>query len=111
MAVVAKALVEGQIIPNANTTVYTAPLAVTTILDKVTSLNYDSVVREQTISIVAAGGSVGDAYFVAKHAFQPKETYTWPEIVGQVLNTQDFVSVISSNNTGMNIRISGREIT
>jgi hypothetical protein len=111
MAVVARALVEGQIIPNTNTTVYTAPLAATTILDKVTTINYDSVVREMTISIVAAGGSVGDAYYVAKHAFQPKETYTWPEIVGQVLNQQDFVSIIASNNTGLNIRISGREIT
>ena len=111
MAVVAKALVEGTIVPNADTTVYTAPLSVTTILDKVTSLNYDTVARVQTISIVAASGSVGNAYFVAKHTFQPYETYTWPEVVGQVLNQQDFVSVISSNNTGMNIRISGREIT
>jgi hypothetical protein len=31
--------------------------------------------------------------------------------VGQILNPNDYVSVISSNNTGMNIRISGREIT
>lgn len=111
MAVVAKALVQGQIIPNANTTVYTAPLAVTTILDKVTATNYDSVVREMTISIVPAGGSVSDAYYVAKHTFQPKETYTWPEIVGQVLNQENFVSIIASNNTGLNVRISGREIT
>jgi hypothetical protein len=111
MAVVAKALVQGQIIPNSNTTVYTCPLSVTTILDKVTSANYDSVARVQTISIVAAGGSVGDAYYIAKHTFAPTETYTWPEVVGQILNANDYVSVISSNATGMNIRISGREIT
>lgn len=111
MAVVAKALVEGQIIPNSNTTVYTCPLSVTTILDKVTSANYDSVARIQTVSIVASGAAVGDAYYIAKHTFAPYETYTWPEVVGQILNPNDYVSVISSNNTGVNIRISGREIT
>jgi hypothetical protein len=111
MAVVAKALVEGQIIPNTDTTVYTTPLSVTTILDKCTSTNYDSVARIQTVSIVAAGAAVGNAYYVAKHTFAPYESYTWPEVVGQVLNPLDFVSVISSNATGMNIRISGREIT
>jgi hypothetical protein len=111
MAVTARALVEGQIIPNANTTVYTCPLSVTTILDKVTSANYDSVARVQTVSIVASGGAVGDAYYIAKKTFAPFETYTWPEVVGQILNPGDFISVISSNNTGVNIRISGREIT
>jgi hypothetical protein len=104
-------LVEGQIIPNSDTTVYTCPLSVTAILDKVTSANYDSVARIQTISIVASGAAVGNAYYIAKHTFAPYETYTWPEVVGQVLNANDYVSVISSNNTGLNIRISGREIT
>jgi hypothetical protein len=111
MAVIAKALVEGQIIPNTDTTVYTCPLSVTTILDKVTSINYDTVARVQTVSIVAAGAAVGNAYYIARKTFAPSETYTWPEVVGQVLNANDFVSVISSNNTGVNIRISGREIT
>lgn len=109
MAVVAKTLVEGQIIPNANTTVYTSREV--TILDKVTSANYDTVPRTQTISIVASGNSLGNAYYVAKKVFAPGETYTWPEVVGQILNTGDFISVISSFNTGLNIRISGREIT
>lgn len=111
MAVVAKALVEGQIIPNSDTTVYTCPLSVTTILDKVTSANYDSVARVQTISIVASGAAVGNAYYVAKKTLAAAETYTWPEVVGQILNSGDYISVISSNNTGVNIRISGREIT
>jgi len=109
MTVTARALVEGQIIPNTDTTVYTSTQV--TILDKVTSANYDSVSRIQTISIVAAGGSVGNAYYIAKKTFAPFETYTWPEVVGQILNSGDFISVISSNNTGLNIRISGREIT
>jgi hypothetical protein len=109
MTVIAKALVEGQIIPNTDTTVYTSPDV--TILDKCTSTNYDSVSRIQTISIVAAGGTVGNAYYIAKHTFSSYETYTWPEVVGQILNSGDYISIISSNNTGMNVRISGRQVT
>jgi hypothetical protein len=109
MAVIAKALVEGTIIPNADTTVYTSREV--TIIDKVTSINYDTVPRTQAVSIVAAGGSVGNAYYIARKTFAPSETYTWPEVVGQILNSGDYVSVISSNNTGLNFRMSGREIT
>ena len=111
MTVTAKVLTEGQIIPNADTTVYMANLSVTTIIDKVTTLNYDVVPRTVTISIVAAGGSVGDAYYIAKRTLAAKETYIWPEVVGQILAPEDYVSVISSNNTGINFRMSGREIT
>ena len=111
MTVTAKALAEGQIIPNADTTVYTAPAFTTTIIDKLTCANYDSVSRVITISIVASGNVVGNAYYIAKRTLASYETYTWPEVVGQILNTGDFVSAIASNNTGVNLRMSGREIT
>jgi len=111
MTVTAKTLAEGQIIPNADTTVYTAPLSVTTIIDKLTTANYDSVARVITISIVASGGSVGNAYYISKQTLAPYETYIWPEVVGQILNPGDYVSAIASNNTGVNLRMSGREIT
>jgi len=111
MTVIAKVLTEGQIIPNADTTVYTCPLSVTTIIDKVTTANYDSAARVISISIVTAGASVGNAYYIAKRTLAGYETYTWPEVVGQVLAPGDYVSTISSNSTGMNFRMSGREIT
>lgn len=111
MTVTAKVLLEGTIIPNADTTVYTTPLSTTTIIDKVTSANYDTVARTITISIVKAGNAVGDAYYIAKRTLAAKETYIWPEVVGQILAAEDYVSAICSNNTGVNLRISGREIT
>lgn len=111
MTVTAKVLAEGEIIPNADTTVYTAPLNTTTIIDKVTTANYDSVARVISLSIVASGGSVGDAYYIAKRTLAAKETYIWPEVVGQILASGDYVSAISSNATGVNLRMSGREIT
>lgn len=111
MTVTAKVLAEGQIVPATDTTIYTAPLSTTTIIDKVTCANYDSVARTITISIVAAGGAVGDAYYIAKRTLAAKETYIWPEVVGQILAAGDYVSAISSNATGVNLRMSGREIT
>ena len=111
MTVTAKVLAEGQIVPATDTTIYTTPLSVTTIIDKVTAANYDTVARTVTISIVASGGAVGDAYYIAKRTLAAKETYIWPEVVGQILAAGDYVSAIASNATGVNIRMSGREIT
>jgi hypothetical protein len=111
MTVTAKALVEGSIVPATDTTVYTTPAFTTTIIDKLTCANYDVVSRVIAISIVASGGSVGNAYYIAKRTLAAYETYTWPEVVGQILNPGDFVSAIASNATGINLRMSGREIT
>lgn len=111
MTVTAKVLAEGQIVPNADTTIYTSPLSATTIIDKITCANYDTVPRTVTISIVAAGQSVGNAYYIAKRTLAAKETYIWPEVVGQILGPEDYVSIIASNATGVNVRMSGREIT
>lgn len=42
---------------------------------------------------------------------QPSEVYTFPEIVGQVLNAGDFISTIAGTATSVNIRASGREVS
>jgi hypothetical protein len=111
MTVTAKVLAEGQVIPSTNTTVYTAPAYVTTIIDKLTTANYDVVARQITINIVASGNSVGNAYYIGTQTLGAGETYTWPEVVGQILSTGDYVVAAASNNTGVNLRMSGREIT
>lgn len=111
MAVTAKVLAQGQIIPNTDTTVYTSPASVTTIIDKATAANYANVARIITISIVPAGGVVGDAYYIAKRTLAAKETYIFPEVVGQIMSAGDYVSAIADSNTGVNFRLSGREIT
>jgi hypothetical protein len=111
MTVTAKNLVEGRSIPNAETTVYTAPANTTTIVDKVTTANYDSATRVITIGIVAAGNVIGDVYYIAKRTLAAKETYIWPEVVGQILNPGDYITAIASQDDTINLRISGREIT
>lgn len=111
MTVTAKVLAEGQTVPATDTTIYMAPLSVTTIIDKITTANYDTVARTVTISIVAAGQAVNNAYYIAKRTLAAKETYIWPEVVGQILAPEDYVSIIASAGTSVNVRMSGREIT
>jgi hypothetical protein len=48
---------------------------------------------------------------VKTKTLQPAETYTFPEIVGQILSPGAFISTIASAATSINIRASGREIT
>jgi hypothetical protein len=111
MTVTAKNLVEGRSVPDVDTNVYAAPANTTTIIDKITSANYDTASRVITIGIVAAGNSVSDIYYIAKRTLAAKETYIWPEVVGQILNPGDYVTAIASQADTINLRISGREIT
>lgn len=111
MTVTAKNLVEGQSVADTDATVYTAPANTTTIIDKITTANYDTASRVVTIGVVAAGHTVGNVYYIAKRTLAAKETYIWPEVVGQILNPGDFITAIASQADTINLRISGREIT
>jgi hypothetical protein len=60
---------------------------------------------------VAASSSAGNDNLIVKtKTLQPSETYTFPELVGQVLANGNFISTIASTGTAINIRASGREI-
>jgi hypothetical protein len=48
---------------------------------------------------------------VDARSIAPDETYTFPELVGQVLDAGGFISTIASAATSLTIRASGREIT
>ena len=113
MAVTPKALVEGTLIPSdpAGTTLYTCPTNAT-IIDKCTVTNNDPNPQTFTLAIVAVGGTPGDSNRIIRlKTLQFRECYTCPEIVGQILNTGDYISAYSSLATAMPIRISGREVT
>ena len=111
MAVTVKNLVPGKTVENVQTTQYTAA-NVTTIIDKFTATNYDTVARSITVNLVTSGDTVGNANkIVASRTLQPNETYLFPELVGAALAPGGFISTIASNATGINIRASGREVT
>lgn len=110
MAVVTKVLIPAKTAEVTQTTQYTAT-NVTAIIDKFTATNYDTVARTISVNLVASGGSAtNDNLIVKTKTLQPAETYTFPELVGQVLSSGSFVSTIAGTGTSINIRASGREI-
>jgi len=42
---------------------------------------------------------------------QSGEAYTFPELVGHILNTGDYISTLASVAASITIRVSGREIS
>ena len=110
MTVTAKCLLEAKQAENAQTTQYTAGAGVKTIIDKFTITNGTAGAVTLSVNIVASGGAAGAANLVVSaKSVAAGETYTCPELVGQILNAGDFISTIASAATSLVIRISGRE--
>lgn len=111
MTVTVKNLVPAKIVEATQTTQYTAT-GVTTIIDKFTATNYNSAAATISVNLVTSGGSAGNLNLITKtKTLQPTEVYTFPELVGQVLNPGDFISTIAGTATSINMRVSGREVT
>lgn len=111
MTVTVKVLVPAKIAENAQTTQYTAT-GVTTIIDKFTATNYSAAAATISVNLVTAADTAGNQNLITKtKTLQPAETYTFPEIVGQVLAPSGFISTIAGTATAINIRASGREVT
>ena len=111
MTVQVKVLIPAKNAESTQTTQYTST-NVTTIIDKFTATNYSGGAETLSVNLVTVSGAAGNNNLIVKtKTLQPAETYTFPEIVGQVLNAGDFISTIASAATSINIRASGREIT
>jgi hypothetical protein len=111
MTVTVKVLIPAKTAENSQTTQYTAT-GVTTIIDKFTATNYSASAATISVNLVNPAGSAGnDNLTVKTKSLQAGETYTFPEIVGQVLAPSGFVSTIAGTASAINIRASGREVT
>lgn len=111
MTVTVKVLVPAKIVESTQTTQYTAT-GVTTIIDKFTATNYTTTAATISVNLVTVSGSAGNANLITKtKTLQPSEVYTFPELVGQVLNSGDFISTIAGTASAINMRVSGREVT
>jgi len=110
MAVTTKVLIPAKTAENTQTTQYTAT-NVTAIIDKFTATNYSATAATISVNLVTASGSAGNDNLIVKtKTLQPSETYTFPELVGQVIAAGGFISTIAGTATAINIRASGREI-
>ncbi len=111
MAILVKTLIPAKQAENVQTTQYTAA-SCRTIIDKFTATNTAAANVTFSVNLVSSGGSAGASNLIVdSRAVAPDETYTFPELVGQVLEPGGFISTIASAATSLTIRASGREIT
>lgn len=111
MTVTVKVLVPAKTAEATQTTQYTAT-NVTTIIDKFTATNYSAAAATLSVNLVTAADTAGNQNLIIKtKTLQPAETYTFPELVGQVLASSGFISTIAGTASSINMRVSGREIS
>tara|TARA_R110000823_G_scaffold43782_8_gene113587 strand:- start:235 stop:570 length:336 start_codon:yes stop_codon:yes gene_type:complete len=110
MAVTTKVLIPAKTAENTQTAQYTS-VNVTTVIDKFTATNYSAIAATISVNLIIVSGSAGNDNLIVKtKTLQPSETYTFPELVGQVIGAGGFISTIAGTATAINIRASGREI-
>ncbi len=111
MTVTVKVLIPGKIAEATQTTQYNAT-NVTTIIDKFTATNYNTAAATISVNLVTGGDTSGNQNLITKtKTLQPAEVYTFPELVGHVLNPGGFISTVAGTAATINIRASGREVT
>lgn len=112
MTVTVKVLVPAKIAEATQVTQYTAAAGVTTMIDKFTATNYSASAANISVNLVTSADTAGNQNLITKtKTLQPAETYTFPELIGQVLAAGGFISTIAGTATAINIRASGREVT
>jgi len=111
MTVTVKPLIAAKVAESLQTTQYTAT-GVSAIIDKFTATNYSAVAATISVNLVTGASTAGNQNLITKaKTLQPSETYTFPELVGQVLAPGGFISTIAGTATAINIRASGREVS
>lgn len=111
MAITVKKLIPSKQAEAAETTQYTAVNA-SAVIDKFTGTNTSGGAVTLIVHIVPFGGTAGVSNQISStKSLAANEVYTFPELVGQVLASGEFISTIASAATSITIRASGREIT
>jgi hypothetical protein len=111
MAVTPKVLIPAKQAEAVQTAQYTAT-AVKAIIDKFTVTNTSANNVTLSVNLVTVLGTAGASNLILDaRAIAPDETYTCPELVGQVLEAGGFISTLASAATSLTIRCSGREIS
>lgn len=112
MGVKVKELIPSKTAENAQTTQYTATDC-KAVIDKFTATNTDaSAVVVLSVNLVPLAGTAGASNLVANtRQIGPYETYSFPELSGQVLQEGSFISTLAGTAGVLTIRCSGREIT
>lgn len=111
MTVTVKNIIPRKQAENAQTPQYTATNC-KTIIDKFTVTNTTAGPVTFACNLVASGGSAGASNLVlSTKSIAAGEAYTCPELVGQTLEPNGFISTLAGAATSLTISASGREIT
>lgn len=115
MTVTVKVLIDPLQAPAAETMLYTSPVAGNggrgTIIDKFTGTNTTAAAVLLTVRLVKLSGAPGASNTVVAKSIPANDVYTFPELVGHVLNPGDFISVLAATATAVTVRASGRELS
>ncbi len=111
MAVYTRLFVPPKEAENIQTSQYTVPSGSKIVIDKFTGTNTSGSPEKLSVNLIPIGDSVGDSNLIVKERnIAPGETYTFPELVGQIMDTAGIISTIASVASAITIVISGREI-
>jgi 3-deoxy-D-manno-octulosonic acid (KDO) 8-phosphate synthase len=111
MAVSLKVLIEPKQAENVQTDQYTVPSGSYAIVDKFTATNTSADNVEFSVNLVQAGSSASNGNLVVDaRLIAPNETYTFPQLVGQILSPETIISTLCSAGSALTIRASGREV-
>jgi len=111
MATTIKNIIPAAYAANSQTTQYTSTNCRTQIT-KFTVTNVTSSAATFAVNLVASGGSASSANKVLQtKTIAPSETYNCPEIVGQVLESGDFISTIAGTGSALVIDAAGIQYT
>lgn len=110
MATQIKTFVNAKYLEDTQTTQITA--SILTILDKITITNVATGNVNFSANICDNSETVGNSNLIIKNKIiAPSETYDCFELVGQVLETGSFLSMIASSIDSLVLKIDGREIS
>ena len=104
MTVTSKELIPSKFVESSQTVQYSAT-EVTTVIDKFTAVNSGVSTANVSINIVPTGESVGSSNIVTlTRTLIVGEIYTFPEIVGHILESGSAISAIASLASTISIR-------
>ena len=80
-------------------------------ITKFTAINTSAAIAGIDVHLVASGDGDTDGNRIANLMLQPGETYTFPELVGHVIENGGTIQTEASAGSSITIRASGLEIT
>lgn len=111
MTVTPEVLIGAKLAENSQTTQYTAQDC-KALIDKFTATNNGATDVIFSVNLVKSGDvhSLSNRV-LSERTIAPGESYGCPEIVGHLLDPDDYISTLTDTAGALTIRSSGREIT